>query len=127
MLAINKSGCGFVRILAGADEQLAVRGQSAARVGARGIAGQRKSLAAAAGPVDLTPVAGTARLGHPIRPAEPFERGRTVPDVGKARFGYGWKIEPGQSLRRVAWQHLARRGHIQETPAPASHAGLWAM
>ena len=44
MLAINKIGRGLVRIRAGADEQIAVRRQGASRVGARGIAGQRKAV-----------------------------------------------------------------------------------
>src|ERR1700730_15215781 len=98
MLAINKIRHGFVCIRTSPDEELSVGGQCASRVGARGIAGQRKGLAAAAAPVDLAPFAGATGLRHPIRPAKPFERGGTIPDVGKARSRYGRKIEACQCL-----------------------------
>src|SRR5260370_28007929 len=98
MVAIDKTGRGFVCVRPGPDEQLAVRGQCASWVGTRGIAGQRKSLAPAAAPVDLAPLAGPARVRHPIRPPEPLERRRTIPDVAQARSAYGPKNQAAPRL-----------------------------
>ena len=48
--------------------------RGAGRVGAAGIAGQRKGLAAATTPIDLAPLAGVARLRHPIGAAKSRKR-----------------------------------------------------
>src|SRR6516162_6850632 len=95
--------------------------------GARRIAGQREGLAAATAPVDLAPLARAAGLGHPRRAAEPREGRRVVPDFREAGFADGRKAQSRKGLRRMARQHLARRGDVQKTPAPAAHASLRAM
>src|SRR6516162_10461290 len=127
MLAVEEIGGAFVGVCACPGEQAVVRGQCASGVRARGVAGQREGLAATAAPIDLTPLTGAAGLRHPTGPAKPLERRRAVPDFGEARFVDRRELKPGQGLRRMAGQYLARRRHVQEAPAPAPHARLRPM
>src|SRR5574341_2245605 len=57
-----------------------IRREVADRVGPGGIAGELERLAAAPAEVQFAAVAATARLRHPVRPAEALEEGRPLPD-----------------------------------------------
>src|SRR6185312_13494893 len=113
--------CG--RLALGLLEDLLVhRRQRAGRVGIAGIAGQRKSLAAAAAKIDFLELAAPARLGHPAGAAIAVEGLGILPDpcdrmVGAHRF----EFEPGDALGGVAGQHLPGRRDVEELPAPAAH------
>ncbi len=74
---------------------------------------RRSAQKPAAAPIDLATVAGKARFRHPIRPAEPREGGRVVPDIREARLGDAREVEAGQCLRRMARQHFSRGADIQ--------------
>jgi hypothetical protein len=50
------------------------------RIGARGIAGELKRLAAATAEIDLAAITAPARIWHPVRSPEALEEGRLLPD-----------------------------------------------
>ena len=107
MLAIDKIGCGPVRVRLGPDEQLAVWGQCASRVGARGIAGDGKSLATAAAPVYFATIAGSAGIGHPVRAAETVEGFGILPDIAQTALAHILKMQTGDGFSGMARQHFA--------------------
>src|SRR4051794_28136539 len=77
-------------------EIAALDGAMADRIGRRRIAGEREGLAAAAAPIDLAPLAGLARLEHPIGAAEAVEGVGVAPDRAETHGADRGKIEIGQ-------------------------------
>src|SRR5436190_11742518 len=114
------------RLAFGLLEDLFVhRRQRAGRIGIAGVAGQRKGLAAAAAEIHFPEFAALAWLGHPTGAAIAVEGFGVLPDPGDRTIGaYGFEFEPGDALRGVAGQDLARRRNVEELPAPAAHAFL---
>ena len=82
-------------------EHAVVRREHADGIGASGVAGQGEGLAAAAAEVVFAPVAGAARLGHPVEAAEPVERRRPRPDLRESndRARRGTRIPEGSRRR----------------------------
>src|SRR3982750_3769910 len=111
-IAIEEAVLVCSRLALGLLEDLLVhRRKRTGRVGIAGVAGQRKGLAAAAAKVDLAEFATLARLGHPAGAAIAVEGLGILPDPGNRMVrAHGFEFEPGDALRRVAGQHLARRG-----------------
>jgi hypothetical protein len=64
-------------------------GHGADRIGARGIAGELKRLAAATAEIDLAAVTTPARLRHPLRSPEALEEGRLPPDPCQRVLAHG--------------------------------------
>src|SRR6185312_3394266 len=114
------------RLALGVLEDLLVhRRQRTGRIGIAGIAGQRKGLAAAAAEIDFPEFAALARLGHPAGTAIVVEGLGILPDPGDRMVRpHGFEFQPGDALRRVAGQDLARRRNVEKLPAPAAHAFL---
>src|ERR1700754_4285662 len=82
-IAVDETALAGRRLGFGRLENLLVhRRQRAGRIGIAGIAGQRKSLAAAAAKVDLLEFAAPARLRHPAGAAIAVEGFRILPDPG---------------------------------------------
>src|ERR1700746_344418 len=104
MLPINKVGCRLGGFQASLGEQRVIRGQRAGGVGPGSVAGQREGLAAATAPVDFTPFAGPARLGHPFGATEAGKGRRMIPNIAEARLGYSRELQTWQGLRRMARQ-----------------------
>ncbi len=101
-----------------------VRRAVADRVGGRGIAQQSQRLAAAAAEIHLAPLAGAARLLHPARAAKALEGVARVPYLRQPPLPARSKLIARDGIRRVAGQHAAVGGDVDEPAAPAAHAGL---
>src|SRR6478609_7490010 len=107
------------------EDGLVQRRERTGRIGVGGIAGQRKSLAAAAAEIDLAEFAGLARLLHPAGAAIAVEGLGVLPDPGDRMVGaHRLEVEPGDALGGMAGQHLAGRRDVEKLPAPAAHAFL---
>ena len=96
----------------------------AGRVGRGGIAGNRHRLAAAAAPVDLTPLAAAAWLLHPIRSAERVEGRQIRPDLGQRTRSEPFECQRRDRLRGMTGQYGAVRRHHEGVARPATHAGF---
>src|SRR5689334_4510511 len=93
------------------------------RIGAGGVAGELERLTAAPAEVDLTPVAASARLRHPVRPAETLEERRFRPDPRQRVFAdvRAWK---GKRVCGGTRQGITVRRDCELSLSPAAHAGL---
>src|SRR5437868_11181688 len=78
--------------------------EGASGIRARCVTGQRKGLAAAAAPVNLSTLAGTAKLGHPCRSAKAIEGLRIFPDISERLFTHIVELQSGNRFRRMARQ-----------------------
>ena len=125
MLAIGEGRRDGFRLVARCGEKLVVEGKRAGGVGAVCVAGEREGLAAAACPVDFAPLARAAWLRHPSGSAKSLKGRGATPDLPQACLPDGGKLQSRQGLRRVARQYFTGWADIQETPAPAAHAGFW--
>src|SRR5262245_15301620 len=84
------------------EDFLVQRREGAGRIGIAGIAGQRKSLAAAAAEIDLAEFTGLARLRHPAGAAIAVEGFGMLPDPGDRMIGpYRLEFEARDALRRM--------------------------
>src|SRR5215470_8571581 len=92
------------------------------RVGRRGIADERKGLAAAAAEVLLPACAARAWLLHPAGAAKSVEGRRVLPDVGKRPLAHRPELEARNALRRMARQHPAGGRDVERATAPAADA-----
>src|SRR5690349_3786058 len=90
------------------------------RVGRACIAGERKSLTAAAAEIFLLFRTRATGLLHPLGAAKRHERRRIVPDVGQRVFAHIPEFEPWNALGRMTRQHLAGGCDIQRAAAPAA-------
>src|SRR5579871_775568 len=107
------------------EDRLMQRRQRAGRIGIAGIAGQREGLAAAPAKIDLTELAGFARLLHPGSAAISVEGLGVLPDPGDRMVGsHGFELQSGDAFGRMAGQYLARGRNVEELPPPAAHAFL---
>ena len=91
--------------------------EMAGGIGRRRVARHGHRLATATAKVDLAPVAGAARLLHPVRAAKCVEGGAIAPDIAKIALAHIVEDETGQCLRGVAGQRLARRRHGDDRSA----------
>jgi hypothetical protein len=76
------------------------------RIGAGGVAGELERLAAAPAEIDLTPGAASARLRHPVRPAETLEDRRFRPDPRQGVLAHV-RAREGKRVRGGAGQGRA--------------------
>src|ERR1700722_2428957 len=107
------------------ENPVVMRRQRAGRIGIAGIAGQRKSLTAAAAEIDFLEFAALAGFGHPAGTAIAVEGFGVLPDPGDRMIGtHGFEFEPGDALGGMAWQNLAGWRDVEELPSPAAHAFL---
>src|SRR4051794_30373708 len=91
------------------ENPLVHRRQRAGRIGILGIAGQRKSLAAAAAEIDFPELAALARLRHPAGAAIAVEGLGVLPDPGDRMVRpNALEFEPGDGFGGMARQNLAR-------------------
>src|SRR5215467_12337303 len=99
-----------------------MRGELTHRIGRARIAGERKSLAAAAAEIDLAPLAALARLRQKIGAAERREGGRGNPDLLQRMVAHRPELESRDALGGVTGQHAPGRGDIERATAPATDA-----
>src|SRR5919197_3477392 len=93
------------------------------RIGAGGVAGELERLAAAPAEVDLAAGAASARIRHPVRPAETLEERRFRPDPRQGVLAHA-RAREGKRVRGGAGQDIAV-GHDGELSLPPpAHAGL---
>src|SRR5882757_2127849 len=74
------------------EHQVMIRRSIACRIGMRGVAGQCERLAPAATPVDLSLIAGPARLRHPGSAPEPRECRRIIPNRAERLIEHRRKV-----------------------------------
>src|SRR3954465_8246096 len=103
----------------------ALWGQVAYRIGGRGVAGERESLAPAAAEILFAARAACAWFFHPGGAAEGIESGGIDPDIGERMLAYVPEFQVRDAFRRVAWKDLAGRRHVERAPSPSAHAWLW--
>src|SRR5579864_1020298 len=98
--------------------------ERADRVGGGGVTGEEQGLAAAAAEVQLTAVAGSARLLHPVFTAKFLERVRRFPNLSQTAVLHILEVQCRDDFCGVAGKRFAAGGDEHELASPAAHAGL---
>src|SRR5271165_1568337 len=89
-----------------------------------GVAGEQKSLAAAAAEILRAALTASTRFGHPLLSAKALERSRLSPNPFQRTLAHIVKAHAGNDSRRVTRKHLPRRVNQHQAPSPSAHAGL---
>src|SRR5262249_18370863 len=105
-------------------DKAVIRRQVANRIGRPSISRKHEGLAAAPAEVVITPGTGSARLPHPVCPAEFQKCRRAMPDAFKRVLAHIPEFEAGDNLGGMTRKHPTRGGYIERASAPPADTGL---